>query len=425
MSQQSRTASGRAAIAIGDQALSSAGNFVVILAAAHFLLPHALGTFTIAYACYSVMIGLGVAIVGDPTVLTVGPSVGAPAERRQILATAALLGIATALAAVLIGTAWAAQRAGFLALAAFLPGLAAQDASRYLFVATGRPQRALVMDLAWTGTSATAIGALAALGEASNWQWLLVAWAAPGSLTGYALLLRWRASPRLSGAQAWLASRRLYWTRFLVEFASTVGSWQATFAATIAFVSAASAGDLRAATALFGVIHVLFNGFRIGVTPELVRRTSRAQPILAICVGIGLVLGVFAGAFGLGLAALPKHATHLLLGANSVGIIALLGPLTLQKAADGVVVGAFSGLRAYHLTDTTMKSRLAVGVGSFALGSAGAALFGVKGAAYGIAIASTCGIVVWWPTFIRHARSSASNVESRVVRVATTNHIGT
>jgi hypothetical protein len=361
------------------------------------------------------MIDIGVALVGDPSVLTVRPQDGAPAERRPIVSTACLLGIATAVVTLVIGAAWPAQRMGFVALAAFLPGLAVQDATRYLFVATARPQRALAMDLAWTCISAAAIGGLAAAGHAHSWQWLLVAWAAPGSLTGYALLLRWRTAPSWHAARDWLRTRRLYWTRFLVEFASTVGSWQATFAATIGFVSAASAGDLRAATALFGVIHVMFNGVRIGVTPELVRRTSRGQPIAAACIAIGIVLGVFACGFGLALAALPRHITHVLLGANSVGIIALLAPLTLQKAADGVAVGAFGGLRAYHLTDTTMRSRLVVGIASFVLGSAGAAIFGVRGAAYGIAIASTCGIVIWWPAFIRHSRRSAHlNAQPRV-----------
>ncbi|MBI4729859.1 MAG: hypothetical protein HY775_10240 [Acidobacteria bacterium] len=404
-----RATAGRMAYAVGDQAVSSATNFVLGLLLARALPPAAFGGFVLAFAAYLLVLGLSRALGSEPLVVRAGGM--DPARWHDAVAgsagSAVLLGVLGGAALVVTGLAVGGTLGGALSLMGIvLPGVLLQDAWRFVFLAARAPRAALVNDLAWAGLLAPAAAMLAVRGVRSLAPYVL-AWGSAGTVAALIGLGQTRVLPRPLGAPRWWRDQGDLAGRYAGEFGATLGAEQATLYALGGLLGLAAIGTIRTAQLLLGPVGVLIMGVGIGSVPEaasLSRRDSRR--LGRACAGAGALLALAAVCWTGVLLAIPRS-----LGATLVpgwgAARPLFVPLGVALAAWAATTGAAIGLRAGADARRGLQARVAQAGFTVSGAVVGAVAAGPVGAAWGLAGGGWTGTVVWWDSLARHARSPA------------------
>ncbi|WP_284575533.1 hypothetical protein [Streptomyces sp. 2P-4] len=375
-----------------DQAASSATNILVVVLAARLSTAAGFADFSMVYVAFSVLLGLNMAYVGQSTVLEKDAErLGAVCRSAlgfTAAAAAAAGAVLAAVGALLPGDAGAA----FLALGLVLPAVLLQDGLRYCFSALRRPERALAADAL---RLACAVAALLVQPAGSAPGRLVLAWglsALPALALGL-LLLR----PYVRGARADLRPylrRGHLGQRFAVEFAVGNGASQLAVLGLGVFATPLAVGALRGATTVFGPLNVLINSAN-AFGPPVVGRASGKRGVIRLTAAMGAALAVLGAAWGAALYALPDSVGRRLLGDTWQAASALLPATGAQYAVMGLGTCALLTLRVLSpkatLSLQVVFSLLSVG---FLLG--GYALFGVAGAAWGLALGSAAKASAAW-----------------------------
>ncbi|GGS96580.1 MULTISPECIES: hypothetical protein [Streptomyces] len=375
-----------------DQAASSATNILVVVLAARLSTAAGFADFSMVYVAFSVLLGLNMAYVGQSTVLERDPErLGAVCRSAlgfTAAAAAAAGAVLAATGALLPGDAGAA----FLALGLVLPAVLLQDGLRYCFSALRTPERALAADAL---RLVCAVAALMVQPAGSAPGRLVLVWglsALPALALGL-LLLR----PYVRGAKADLRPylrRGHLGQRFAVEFAVGNGASQLAVLGLGVFATPLAVGALRGATTAFGPLNVLFNSAN-AFGPPVVGRASGKRGVIRITAAMGAALAVLGAAWGAALYALPDAVGRRLLGDTWQAASALLPATGAQYAVMGLGTCALLTLRVLSpkatLSLQVVFSLLSVG---FLLG--GYALFGVAGAAWGLALGSAAKAAAAW-----------------------------
>ncbi|MFD7259529.1 hypothetical protein [Streptomyces sp. NPDC059874] len=383
---------GLAAVAsVLDQAASSATNILVLVLAARLSSAAAFADFSMVYVTFSVLLGLNMAYVGQSLVLEKGEGLGAHCRSAAGFTGAASAAAGAVLVAVGLALPGATGRA-FLALGLVLPLVLMQDGLRYCFSALRTPERALAADAL---RLVCVVAALGAQPEGASAGRLVLVWgvSALPALTLGLYLLR----PYVRGFRADLRPylrRGHLGQRFVVEFAVGNGSSQLAVLGLGVFATPLAVGALRGATTLFGPLNVLFNSANAFAPPVLGRLRGKRATVRATAL-LGLVLAAVGAGWGAVLYALPDRLGRGLLGDTWSAASALLPATGAQYAVMGLGTCALLTLRVLApkatLSLQVVYSLLAVGL---LLG--GYALWGVAGAAWGLAGGSAAKATAGW-----------------------------
>ncbi|MER5760692.1 hypothetical protein [Streptomyces sp. NPDC002082] len=387
---------GLAAVAsVLDQAASSATNILVLVLAARLSSAAGFADFTMVYVTFTVLLGLNMAYVGQTLVLEKDdPGTGrlAAACRSGLAftgAAGAAVGAVVALAGLLLP---GATGRAFLALGLVLPLVLLQDGLRYCFSALRAPQRALAADAL---RLACVVPALLLQPEGASAGRLVLVWGV-SALPALALGL-WLLRPSVRGAAADLRPylrRGHLGQRFVVEFAVGNGSSQLAVLGLGVFATPLAVGALRGATTLFGPLNVLFNSAN-SFGPPIVGRASGKRGVVRLTALMGGALAVTGAAWGAVLYALPERAGRELLGDTWQAASALLPATGAQYAVMGLGTCALLTLRVLN-PKATLSLQVVFSLLSVGLLLGGYAVWGVAGAAWGLALGSASKAAAGW-----------------------------
>ncbi|MEV7593943.1 hypothetical protein AB0O42_27125 [Streptomyces sp. NPDC089922] len=384
---------GLAAVAsVLDQAASSATNILVLVLAARLSSASGFADFSMVYVAFSVLLGLNMAYVGQSLVLEKGEGLGAACRSAAGFTAAASASVGVLLALVGLALPGATGRA-FLALGLVLPLVLLQDGLRYCFSAVRAPERALAADAL---RLACVVTALAVQPEGASAGRLVLVWGL-SALPALGLGL-WLLRPYVRGARADLRPylrRGHLGQRFVVEFAVGNGSSQLAVLGLGVFATPLAVGALRGATTLFGPLNVLFNSASAFGPPVLGRFGGKRATVRATAA-LGLVLAALGAGWATALYLLPDRLGRELLGDTWAAASALLPATGAQYAVMGLGTCALLTLRVLA-PKATLSLQVVFSLLSVGLLLGGYAVWGVAGAAWGLAAGSALkALAAWW-----------------------------
>ncbi|MFF7295131.1 hypothetical protein [Streptomyces sp. NPDC008265] len=384
---------GLAAVAsVLDQAASSATNILVLVLAARLSSASGFADFSMVYVAFSVLLGLNMAYVGQSLVLEKGEGLGAACRSAAGFTAAASASVGVLLALVGLALPGATGRA-FLALGLVLPLVLLQDGLRYCFSAVRAPERALAADAL---RLACVVAALAVQPEGASAGRLVLVWGL-SALPALGLGL-WLLRPYVRGARADLRPylrRGHLGQRFVVEFAVGNGSSQLAVLGLGVFATPLAVGALRGATTLFGPLNVLFNSANAFGPPVLGRFGGKRATVRATA-SLGLVLAALGAGWATALYLLPDQLGRELLGDTWAAASALLPATGAQYAVMGLGTCALLTLRVLA-PKATLSLQVVFSLLSVGLLLGGYAVWGVAGAAWGLAAGSALkALAAWW-----------------------------
>ncbi|MFD3541287.1 hypothetical protein ACFWUQ_17570 [Streptomyces sp. NPDC058662] len=395
-----------------DQAASSATNILVLVLAARLSSASGFADFSMVYVTFSVLLGLNMAYVGQSLVLEKGERLGGLCRSAAGFTAAASAAGGVLLALVGLSLSGATGRA-FLALGLVLPLVLLQDGLRYCFSALRAPERALAADAL---RLVCVVAALAAQPQGASAGRLVLVWGA-SALPALALGL-WLLRPYVRGVRADLRPylrRGHLGQRFVVEFAVGNGSSQLAVLGLGVFATPLAVGALRGATTLFGPLNVLFNSAAAFGPPVLGRLGGKRAAVRATAL-LGLVLAAVGAAWAAALYLLPDRWGRELLGDTWAAASALLPATGAQYAVMGLGTCALLTLRVLA-PKATLSLQVVFSLLSVGLLLGGYAVFGVAGAAWGLAAGSALkAAAAWWR--VAHLRAPAPAPESPPLHAA-------
>ncbi|WP_030763936.1 MULTISPECIES: hypothetical protein [unclassified Streptomyces] len=384
---------GLAAVAsVLDQAASSATNILVLVLAARLSSASGFADFSMVYVTFSVLLGLNMAYVGQSLVLQKGERLGAECRSAVGFTAAGSAAVGVLLAAVGLALPGATGTA-FLALGLVLPLVLLQDGLRYCFSALRAPERALAADAL---RLVCVVAALAVQPEGASAGRLVLAWGL-SALPALGLGL-WLLRPYVRGSRADLRPylrRGHLGQRFVVEFAVGNGSSQLAVLGLGVFATPLAVGALRGATTLFGPLNVLFNSANAFGPPVLGRLGGKRATVRATAA-LGLVLATVGAGWATTLYLLPDRLGRELLGDTWAGASALLPATGAQYAVMGLGTCALLTLRVLA-PKATLSLQVVFSLLSVGLLLGGYAVWGMAGAAWGLAAGSALkALAAWW-----------------------------
>ncbi|MGW3325070.1 hypothetical protein [Streptomyces virginiae] len=384
---------GLAAVAsVLDQAASSATNILVLVLAARLSSASGFADFSMVYVTFSVLLGLNMAYVGQSLVLEKGERLGAECRSAVGFTAAGSAAVGVLLAAVGLALPGATGTA-FLALGLVLPLVLLQDGLRYCFSALRAPERALAADAL---RLVCVVAALALQPEGASAGRLVLAWGL-SALPALGLGL-WLLRPYVRGGRADLRPylrRGHLGQRFVVEFAVGNGSSQLAVLGLGVFATPLAVGALRGATTLFGPLNVLFNSANAFGPPVLGRLGGKRATVRATAA-LGIVLAAVGAGWATALYLLPDRLGRELLGDTWAGASALLPATGAQYAVMGLGTCALLTLRVLA-PKATLSLQVVFSLLSVGLLLSGYAVWGVAGAAWGLAAGSALkALAAWW-----------------------------
>ncbi|MFD9101890.1 hypothetical protein ACIRSJ_02265 [Streptomyces virginiae] len=384
---------GLAAVAsVLDQAASSATNILVLVLAARLSSASGFADFSMVYVAFSVLLGLNMAYVGQSLVLEKGDGLGAACRSAAGFTSAASAAVGVLLAVVGLALPGATGRA-FLALGLVLPLVLLQDGLRYCFSALRAPERALAADAL---RLVCVVAALALQPEGASAGRLVLVWGL-SALPALAVGL-WLLRPYVRGSRADLRPylrRGHLGQRFVVEFAVGNGSSQLAVLGLGVFATPLAVGALRGATTLFGPLNVLFNSANAFGPPVLGRLGGKRATVRATAA-LGVVLAAVGAGWATALYLLPDRLGRELLGDTWAAASALLPATGAQYAVMGLGTCALLTLRVLA-PKATLSLQVVFSLLSVGLLLGGYAVWGVAGAAWGLAAGSALkALAAWW-----------------------------
>ena len=393
-----------------DQMLSSVTNFLLGLLVARSVGPGEFGAFGLAYATYTLALGAARALASEP--LVVRFSAGSNDQWGSAVAGAAgtsiVLGAFVGILSLLVATVVDEPlRSAFALLGIALPGLLVQDVWRFAFFALGRGAQAFWNDFVWAVVLFPGAALLLSSGKASM-PALMAVWAVAGWTAAAVGLAQSKVVPRPDRALRWLREQRDLAFRFFGEFVASNGANQLSLFLIGGLTTLADLGRLRAGQMILGPLNVLFLGaglVAVAETKRFLATSPRKMDEAVRIVSALLTLGTVSWATVVLL--LPATIGEAVMSRNWVGGRALLVPLAIGAVGYALSYGAMTGLRALAAARSSLSARMFDATSTVVLGVTGAAVAGIKGAAWGYAIAGCLRVANWWWHF-HEARRSAS-----------------
>jgi O-antigen/teichoic acid export membrane protein len=390
-----------------DQVLSSLGNFLVGLYAAHVLTPSEFGVFAIIQVCYLLALGVCRSLFTD--VAMVSEARASPTWLH--LGAVDCVYLVATLAAVTAGTILSLTSPNpvlppLLAVVGVAVALA-QDAVRMTAISIGRSRQAALSDGLWLLTLVIVLPTCYYLGWLSPWA-IVAAWglsSATGLISG-AIQVKWRLS--VARGISFVQQQHRLGTAFLGEWSIKQGTTQVAIYGIGLMGGIATVAGIRAAALVLGPLNILFTGLQLAALPSLVAKRDRSIVDMRYSVRcLALLLGgasLFAGIF---LFVTPQTWLAILVGNQAEGFSQYVLPLAVSLAATGFMTGSHLGLRVLGAGRNLLTVRVVATVLTLAGGALGyllgnSPLWGLWGLAVGGLLA-----VVPWELAFRQAYHAA------------------
>jgi len=391
---------GRASWGLADQGLSSLSNLAVGVVVARSSTVADFGVYALAFGGYTIALNVSRAMATEPLAVRYSGE-RTPDWQRAVRASTATALLAGFLA-MLVGLGIAAvpgvpSRGVLIAFAVTMPGLLLQDAWRWAFFVVGEGQKAFLNDLIWLLAMLVIFGGLYLTDTASAFS-LTFAWGLGAVIAAISGRFQAGVSPRRQLIREWIRRNWDLTPKYVGEMLAVSGTIQVYMLGITAAAGLAATAGIRGAQVLLGPVNVLNQGIRMISVPEAARALKHSYRRLWL-VGLAISFGVGAGALAWGAVflLLPPVVGRQLLGpgvwtqAHSVLI-----PVILLQALGAANAGAFAILRALTAATQGLRVRLISSVILIICGIGGAVLWGPKGAAWGLAGASFCTLLLWW-----------------------------
>ncbi len=388
----------RAGWGVLDQGLSSFGNLAMSVLVARAVDAHGFGAFTVAFSVYSFAVLLSRSLVSQPLAIRFAEAEPAAYRSAMGLATGTALALGGAIGAVVavVGAVLGdAVGPALLAVGIVLPALLVHDGWRSVFIAQGRPQRAVLVDSVWIALQLGGAVLLMGLGSDLAVPFLVV-WGGASAVAAVVGAVVARTPPRPLRARSWVEA---HWdmTRFLLfEVVLVQGAFQGALVLAGAIASLSDAGALRGAAVLMGPVSLVAMSAVAFCVPELARRRGMpARKRLAVSLLIGGALAALGLVWGGVVLLAPDGVGVLLLGDSWTGVRSVLLPTVIGQAANLFGMGASCMVLSRGETRLAFRINATVAVLILVLGVGGLVVAGAEGAAWGFLIAYWAVLPLW------------------------------
>lgn len=402
----------RAGWGLADQALSSLTNFALGVFVARSVGIEEFGAFSLVFAAYLLVMSVCRAYPMEPLQIRYSgkPDDVIRSAARRSVGSVLAIGVVTSVLLLPIALVFGGQIGGTLfALALAMPGLLVQDAWRSVFFAWHRGRSAFLNDLLWAIVMAAGLVWLASAGDGTSVAATLV-WGTSATVAAFVGMWQARVIPDPRRALDWWREHIDLGPRFIAEVLSRLAGGQLAVYGIGAVAGLAALGSLRAAQLVVGPVQILFLGIGLIAVPEGVRALahSRGRLVwLATVMSIGL--GLAGLAWGVIALLLPADVGRLILGAAWDPAREVLLPVIVGQLGMLASTGATMGLRTLAAARRSLHANLVISALVVALGIGGAAVAGTLGAAWGLAVASLIGTIIWWKAFRDELASTAAS----------------
>ena len=392
-----------------SQALNTLTNLAVAISVAHVTSPANYGAWAIVYAGYALAIQISRALIVTPMLIHADVDRVVPPElARQVRSASLAVGlVASALMLpVVIFVAPKATSAG-IAVIVGLPLMLVQDTMRNEAIRSGVARRAVCLDLVWALSQGAGIFILRGLDSVSAGS-LTAVWvigASVGALGGLFLAgspPSWRAAVAFSRAERHVSLRLLAET---LLGNSVLQLLPAMLALTSGLVVA---GAIRASQTVLGVTTFAMAGLAPLLTTAAARRSRVGAPtgsLVAWSSGATVFISLITGAL-----VITFPETGRALAGNSWPLVrTVLLPVVIFGALRGPMAGAASVLRGRRLINEVVALRLRTAAPALCLPLFGGGIWGLEGAAWGMAGASLINTVQCLKALRHVGRGSADH----------------
>lgn len=399
-----------------DQAVSSLTNFAVSIYVVRSLGAAQFGAFSLAYITYGFALNVSRGLSTDPLMVRYS---GVPKRtwRQGVVSatgTALVVGLVTGvccmLAAMVLG---GTSRAAFTALGLTMPGLLLQDSWRFSFFADGRGVQAFLNDSIWAVTLLPALALLRMTGRA-NVFWFVLAWGLTACIAAVGGILQARVIPSPINAWYWLHRQRDLGPRYVLEGTSGSVLMQIRGYGIGLILGLAAVGYAQASITLQGPMTILSLGMGLVTIPEaarVLRRSPRKLPLFCILVSAGLSMAGLAWGIALFIA-IPRGLGALMLHDNWRPIYPLVVPQILWIIGGTLAAGAGCGLHGLGAARQSLRVVLITGPIAGVTTVAGAAVAGLSGSIYGLALGSWMSALLTWIAFYKAFREYEESVDA-------------
>lgn len=389
---------GKASWNVGDQILSALTNAVLFFVVARSVDVAGLDAFSTAFYLFSLLIGIERALVGQ--VLQIRFSDATPEGFREAVGRAlgATLAVTLAASTVMLAVGLAVRGvlgATLIATAVILPATVLQDACRLAFFTHHQAKLAALNDLLWAVIQFTAVWLLLRAGAGSAPS-LVLAWGGAAAVCVAVALAQLRTLPRLGGALSWLRETWGMSGFFLGEYLLGAGAFNGGFLLVGVIAGEGAVGSIRGAQVLLGPLGILASGLLTFALPELSRRTWLSSAArMRVSLAITGLMAVVATAYITFLVLLPDSAGSFLFRSNWDGAKAVLLQVAIGSLGAACSLGPATNIYAMGKARKTFRLMVIEAPLVFTLMLSGAALGGVTGATWGLAI-DQCALVPLW-----------------------------
>jgi O-antigen/teichoic acid export membrane protein len=381
-----------------DQAVSSLSNFGLSVVIARAVDIRQYGAFAVAYAVFTLLLGLERTLVSQPLSIRYTNSSPVVFRRhaRRAAGAAILAGLVSAVLVACLGGPLSGGSLSLYAIAVLMPGLFLQDSWRTIFICRGDPRKAALNDAVWTVLMFPVLIILIHLGYSKPWQ-LVAGWGVTGWIAAIVGIVQARLFPQLRKAWSWAWGHRALSGFLAAEQLSAYGSLQIALLIVAGLGGRADAGAFRGAQTLLGPMNMLALGGMAFVVPEFVRTKGLStQGRIRAALAFSSALATIDLAWGLVLNFIPNRLGTLALGATWFRAHELIIPLTVGLAALAFALGPLTALQSVGRVREAFRVSVLLAPLLLVGTVAGLHFGGVRGAAWGMASAQWLVVPVWW-----------------------------
>jgi len=396
----------RASWNLTDQVITAATNTALFVVLARTVSTHRLDAFTNAFYVFTLMIGIGRAMVGQVLNVRFSGASGRPLRTAigqafgfVLVVTTAVSVIVAAVGAVALTTdGGRTLGAALLALAVVLPALIMQDACRMAFFARSNARQAALNDGLWAVLQFGGIAALIRFGHAEV-GYLVLAWGGGAAVCVLLALSQLRVVPSIRGTGDWLRRSWDLSRFFLAENLLTSGAFTGGFLLVGALVGEGAVSAIRGAQVLVGPLETLSSAMFTFALPELARRTwLEVRTRWKIAVVASATMLTVALLYTVALWLVPDGVGRLVFRDNWDGPRQVLLPIALGSAAARACLGPAVTIYAMGLARRTFRLMIVEAPLVLSLMIGGALAYGVVGAAWGLAANQALLVPLWFLT---------------------------
>ena len=333
-------------VTVGDQALSSLSNAMLLVALAQVASPAEFGRLSVVMLVATGALGFVRGGLGAPLLLL------SDQDERTLRNEAGYAFIAAAamslLPAVVICIAGLSMgiTVPALVLAVSVPFMLLQDVGRMTAIAMQRPQVAFASDLGWVLVIIVLMTLELATGRGSTSVWL-AAWGVAGALAMCYIFAALRIMPRVNGVVRWV--RRYMRQRINLGLTQSLDQLIAiSVTAVVAGIAGASVvAGLRVAGVIFGPVTVLISAISLVFVPRIRRENrSMAQSWRSVRL-VGVVLAALTLTVVTVVWALPRGLLARVFGASWFEAEPLIWFVAVEWVAIGFVAPVITVLLAF------------------------------------------------------------------------------